>query len=49
MKPESHESYSNIEYAQLKSLSSFLHVDFNVVAAGDKQIHQQALDLLQWK
>ncbi|XP_057436743.1 bifunctional phosphatase IMPL2, chloroplastic isoform X1 [Lotus japonicus] len=23
--------------------------NFNVVAAGDKQIHQQALDLLQWK
>lgn len=29
---------------------SYLHVTgFNVVAAGDKQIHQQALDSLQWK
>lgn len=28
---------------------SFLYTGFNVVAAGDKQLHQQALDSLEWQ
>jgi len=41
---------SPIEYRSFEALS-YVHVaaGFNVVAAGDKQIHQQALDSLQWK